>query len=118
MRHISSSLVDPYSATAGAAAALYGPLHGGACEAVLKMLEDIGTVENIPGFLEKVKSKDKKLMGFGHRIYKSFDPRARLIAKAAHDVFEVCGRGIIKLILISRTSHRHCRCPRAACSQG
>jgi citrate synthase len=60
MRHISSSLVDPYSATAGAAAALYGPLHGGACEAVLRMLEEIGSVENIPKFLEKVKSKDAK----------------------------------------------------------
>jgi citrate synthase len=105
MRHISSSLVDPFSATAGAAAALYGPLHGGACEAVLRMLEEIGTVENIPGFLAKVKAKEAKLMGFGHRIYKNHDPRARLIAKAAHDVFAVCGREPLIDIAVALEKH-------------
>ncbi|KAJ9062893.1 hypothetical protein DSO57_1006016 [Entomophthora muscae] len=92
MRHIGSSRVDPYSAIAGAAAALYGPLHGGANEAVLRMLEDIGTVENIPRFLAKVKTREKKLMGFGHRIYKNHDPRAAIIRRTAYEVFEVCGR--------------------------
>ncbi|KAI0239784.1 hypothetical protein L0F63_002334, partial [Massospora cicadina] len=92
MRHIGSSRVDPYSAIAGAAAALYGPLHGGANEAVLRMLEEIGSVENIPTFLAKVKSREKKLMGFGHRIYKSHDPRAAIIRRTAYEVFEVCGR--------------------------
>lgn len=105
MRHISSSLVDPYSATAGAAAALYGPLHGGACEAVLRMLEDIGSVEKIPEFLEKVKSKEKKLMGFGHRIYKNYDPRARIIQKAAYDVFEVCGKEPLIDIAVALEQH-------------
>ncbi|KAJ3374970.1 hypothetical protein GGF31_005692 [Allomyces arbusculus] len=91
MRHIGSSLVDPYSAVAGAAAALYGPLHGGANEAVVRMLESIGTVEKIPAFIESVKRREKKLMGFGHRIYTSYDPRATIIRKLAYDVFEVVG---------------------------
>ena len=91
MRHISSSKVDPYCAVAGAAAALYGPLHGGACEAVLRMLEEIGSKENVPAFLEGVKKKERKLMGFGHRIYKNYDPRARIIKKTAYQVFEVVG---------------------------
>ncbi|KAL7754088.1 hypothetical protein RI367_000068 [Sorochytrium milnesiophthora] len=92
MRHIGSSLVDPYNAVAGAAAALYGPLHGGANEAVVRMLESIGKVENVPAFLAAVKRREKKLMGFGHRIYRNYDPRATLIRKTAYEVFEVVGR--------------------------
>jgi citrate synthase len=92
MRHITSSLADPYTAIAGAAGALYGPLHGGANEAVLRMLEDIGSVENIDQFLEDVRNKKKKLMGFGHRVYKSYDPRAKIIRKVAYEVFDVCGK--------------------------
>ncbi|MEX2162375.1 MAG: citrate synthase [Anaerolineales bacterium] len=92
MRAIGSSKVDPYSAMAGAAAALYGPLHGGANEAVLKMLAQIGDIKNIPGFIEKVKKGEGKLMGFGHRVYKNYDPRARIIKKVAEDVFQVTGR--------------------------
>jgi len=92
MRHLASSKVDPYTAMAGAAGALYGPLHGGACEAVLRMLEQIKTKENIPLFLQQVKSKDKLLMGFGHRIYKSYDPRARIVRKVAEEVFNILGK--------------------------
>eukprot|EP01103_Thecamoeba_quadrilineata_P003802 TRINITY_DN1353_c0_g1_i2.p1 TRINITY_DN1353_c0_g1~~TRINITY_DN1353_c0_g1_i2.p1 ORF type:complete len:364 (-),score=74.53 TRINITY_DN1353_c0_g1_i2:45-1136(-) len=92
MRHLSSSLVDPYSAVAGAAGALYGPLHGGANEAVLHMLEAISQDGgNIEKFLSEVKQKKKKLMGFGHRIYKNYDPRAKIIRRVAYEVFEVCG---------------------------
>ena len=86
MRHIGSSRVDPYSAISGAAAALYGPLHGGANEAVLHMLEEIGTAEGVPTFLEQVKRREKRLMGFGHRVYRNYDPRARIIRKVAYDV--------------------------------
>ncbi|ORZ33874.1 citrate synthase-like protein [Catenaria anguillulae PL171] len=92
MRHLGSTLVDPYSAVAGAAAALYGPLHGGANEAVVRMLESIGKPENVAGFLDKVKRKEKKLMGFGHRIYRSYDPRATIIRKVAYEVFDVVGK--------------------------
>jgi len=92
MRAIGSSKVDPYSAMAGAAAALYGPLHGGANEEVLKMLAQIGDVKNIPAFIEKVKKGEGKLMGFGHRVYKNYDPRAKIIKKVAEDVFKVTGR--------------------------
>jgi citrate synthase len=92
MRAIGSSKVDPYSAMAGAAAALYGPLHGGANEAVLRMLGQIGDVKNIPAFIEKVKKGEGKLMGFGHRVYKNYDPRARIIKQVAEDVFKVTGR--------------------------
>ena len=91
MRSIGSSKVDPYSALAGAAAALYGPLHGGANEAVLRMLEEIGTVKRVPAFIERVKAGDGRLMGFGHRVYKNYDPRARIIKEAADAVFEVTG---------------------------
>src|SRR5712671_3615086 len=83
MRVIGSSHVDPYSALAGAAAALYGPLHGGANEAVLRMLMEIGTTKNVPAFIAKVKAGDGRLMGFGHRIYKSYDPRAKIIKRIA-----------------------------------
>jgi citrate synthase len=92
MRGIGSSHVDPYSAMAGAAAALYGPLHGGANEAVLRMLTEIGSVQNIPGFIKRVKGGEGRLMGFGHRVYKSYDPRAKIIKRTADEVFEVTGR--------------------------
>jgi len=92
MRTIGSSQADPYSACAGACAALYGPLHGGANEAVLRMLRDIGSVGAIPEFIRGVKSGDRRLMGFGHRVYKNFDPRGRIIKELAHQVFEVTGK--------------------------
>ncbi len=88
MRHIASSLADPYTAVAGAAGALYGPLHGGANEDVLRMLEEIGSVEKVPEFIEDVKKRKKKLMGFGHRVYKNYDPRAKIIRKVAYEVWE------------------------------
>ena len=92
MRGVGSSEVDPYSAVAAGVAALYGPLHGGANEAVLRMLERIESKDNIPDFLERVKKRDEKLMGFGHRVYKNFDPRANIIKKHVEEVFEVTGR--------------------------
>ena len=92
MRSIGSSRVDPYSAMAGAAAALYGPLHGGANEAVLKMLAEIGDVSRIPEFVESVKAGKGRLMGFGHRVYKNYDPRAKIIKQTADEVFDVTGR--------------------------
>ncbi|HLF03318.1 MAG TPA: citrate synthase, partial [Anaerolineales bacterium] len=92
MRAIGSSHVDPYSAMAGAAAALYGPLHGGANEEVLKMLIQIGDKKNVPAFIEKVKKGEGRLMGFGHRVYKNYDPRAKIIKRTADEVFEVTGR--------------------------
>lgn len=92
MRTIGSSQVDPYSAVAGAAAALYGPLHGGANEAVLRMLDQIGDVSNIPAFMDSVRKGEQKLMGFGHRVYKNYDPRAKIIKSVADDVFKVTGR--------------------------
>jgi citrate synthase len=91
MRCVGSSHVDPYSATAAATAALYGPLHGGANEEVLRMLVDIGSISNVPAYIKRVKGGEKKLMGFGHRIYKNYDPRARIIKKMADQVFEVMG---------------------------
>src|SRR3982751_981725 len=92
VRAVGSSQVDPYSAVAAGVAALYGPLHGGANEAVLKMLDRIGSKDNIEDFLKGVKNGDEKLMGFGHRVYKNYDPRAKIIKTAAEDVFEVAGR--------------------------
>mgnify|MGYP000206246271 CR=1 FL=1 len=92
MRGIGSSQVDPYSALAGAAAALYGPLHGGANEAVLRMLNDIGSKQNVPAFIKKVKAGEGRLMGFGHRVYKSYDPRAKIIKRMADLVFDVTGK--------------------------
>ena len=91
MRTIGSSLSDPYVAAAGAAAALYGPLHGGANEAVLRMLEEIGDVSRVPDYVARAKNGDYRLMGFGHRVYKNYDPRAKIIRKLAYDVFEVTG---------------------------
>ena len=92
VRSVGSSQVDPYSAVAAGVAALYGPLHGGANEAVLRMLDRIGTTDNIPDFLEGVKKREEKLMGFGHRVYKNYDPRARVIKEHVDAVFEVTGR--------------------------
>jgi citrate synthase len=91
VRVVGSSHADPYSCVAAGIAALYGPLHGGANEAVLKMLVRIGDISNVPGFIEGVKAGKERLMGFGHRVYKSYDPRARIIKKAADDVFEARG---------------------------
>jgi len=92
MRSVGSSQVDPYSSVAAAAAALYGPLHGGANEAVLRMLMAIGAKDNVPEFVKKVKGGEGRLMGFGHRVYKNYDPRAKIIKEIADQVFEVKGR--------------------------
>ncbi len=92
MRSVGSSRPDPFSATAAAAAALYGPLHGGANEEVLRMLTEIGTKERVPEFVKKFKNGEGRLMGFGHRVYKNFDPRATIIKRTAEEVFEITGR--------------------------
>ena len=92
MRVVGSAHADPYSATAAATAALYGPRHGGANEAVLKMLEEIGSMENVPAFVEAVKAGHGRLQGFGHRVYKNYDPRAKIIKRTADEVFEVTGK--------------------------
>jgi citrate synthase len=92
MRGVGSSHVDPYSATAAATAALYGPLHGGANEAVLRMLVEIGSVNNVPAYIKSVKAGEKLLMGFGHRVYKNYDPRAKIVKHIAYEVFDVMGR--------------------------
>jgi citrate synthase len=92
MRSVGSSHVDPYSAIAGATAALYGPLHGGANEAVLRMLGQIGTKDHVPAFIQRVKAGEGRLMGFGHRVYKNYDPRAKIIKRLADQVFETTGR--------------------------
>ena len=92
MRSIGSAHTDPFSAIAGAAAALYGPLHGGANEAVLRMLNEIGSIDKVPEYIKRVKSGDIRLMGFGHRVYKNYDPRARIIKQVADEVFEVTGK--------------------------
>jgi citrate synthase len=91
MRAVGSSRVDPYSATAAGAAALYGPLHGGANEQVLWMLNTIGNVKNIPSYIERIKAGEFRLMGFGHRVYKNYDPRAKIIKQIADEVFDVTG---------------------------
>ena len=92
MRVVGSSQADPYSSAAAAASALYGPLHGGANEAVVRMLEEIGSIDNVPAFIDTVKSGADRLMGFGHRVYKNYDPRARIIKQTAYEVFEVTGK--------------------------
>lgn len=92
MRSIGSAQTDPFSSLAGAAAALYGPLHGGANEMVLRMLKEIGSVNNVPEYIKRVKAGEFRLMGFGHRVYKNYDPRARIIKKVAYEVFEVTGK--------------------------
>ena len=92
MRGVGSSHVDPYSACAAAAAALWGPLHGGANEAVLRMLDQIGTIDKVSAFIKEVKTGKGRLMGFGHRVYKNYDPRAKVIKKLAYEVFEITGK--------------------------
>ncbi len=92
MRNVGSSHPDPYSAAAAGIAALYGPLHGGANEAVLEMLAEIGSIDKIPQYIERAKKGEFRLMGFGHRVYKAYDPRAAIIKDIAHDVFEVTGK--------------------------
>jgi citrate synthase len=92
MRSIGSAHTDPFSALAGAAAALYGPLHGGANEMVLRMLKEIGSVDKVPDYIKRVKAGEFRLMGFGHRVYKNYDPRARIIKQVADEVFEVTGK--------------------------
>jgi citrate synthase len=92
MRVVGSSHADPYSACAAAAAALYGPLHGGANEQVVRMLTDIGSIDNVPAFIDAVKEGKGRLMGFGHRVYKNYDPRAKIIKRTADEVFEVTGK--------------------------
>jgi citrate synthase len=92
MRCVGSSHVDPYSAIAAATAALYGPLHGGANEQVLRMLLEIGSVNSVPAYVKRVKAGEKLLMGFGHRVYKNYDPRARIVKRIAYEVFDVMGR--------------------------
>jgi citrate synthase len=91
-RVVGSAHSDPYSVVAAAAAALYGPLHGGANEAVIRMLEEIGSVKNIPDLIKQVKAGERRLMGFGHRVYKNYDPRAKIIKQVAEQVFEVTGK--------------------------
>jgi len=92
MRSIGSAHTDPFSSLAGAAAALYGPLHGGANEMVLRMLNEIGSVKNVPDYIKRVQAGEFRLMGFGHRVYKNYDPRARIIKTVAYEVFEVTGK--------------------------
>src|SRR5437870_9423910 len=92
MRSIGSAHTDPFSSLAGASAALYGPLHGGANEMVLRMLKEIGSVKNVPEYIKRVKAGEFRLMGFGHRVYKNYDPRARIINQVADQVFEVTGK--------------------------
>jgi citrate synthase len=92
MRTVGSAHADPYSAAAAAAAALYGPRHGGANEQVLRMLREIGSVERVPEYVRRVQAGETRLMGFGHRVYKNYDPRARIIKQVTNEVFEVTGR--------------------------
>ncbi len=92
MRSVGSSRTDPYSATAAAAAALYGPLHGGANEEVIRMLQEIGDKKRVPEFVNKFKNGEDRLMGFGHRVYKNYDPRAKIIKRTAEEVFDLTGR--------------------------
>ena len=106
MRAIGSSDADPYSAAAGATAALYGPKHGGANEAVLRMLEEIGSVDQVPEYVERAKKGEFRLMGFGHRVYKNYDPRAKVIRKLAHEVFEVTGKNALLDIAVELETHR------------
>jgi citrate synthase len=92
MRTVGSAHADPYVSTAAAAAALYGPRHGGANEQVIHMLEEIGSIDNVPAFIEAVKGGKGRLQGFGHRVYKSYDPRAKIIKQTADEVFAVTGK--------------------------
>src|SRR6202043_2126709 len=92
MRGVGSSHVDPYSAVAAATAALYGPLHGGANEAGIRMLTELGSVQGVPEVIKRGKGRERKMMGFGHRVYKSYDPRAKIVKRLAYEVFEITGR--------------------------
>jgi citrate synthase len=92
MRSVGSSQADPYASTAAAAAALYGPLHGGANEAAIRMLTEIGSKEKVPAMVKRVKAGERKLQGFGHRVYKNYDPRAKILKRMAYEVFEVTGK--------------------------
>jgi citrate synthase len=92
VRSVASSRVDPYSAVAAGVAALYGPLHGGANEAVIRMLQEIGSVDRVPEAIKRFKAGEGRLMGFGHRVYKNYDPRGKIIKKLAYEVFEVTGK--------------------------
>ncbi len=105
LRNIASSEADPYCAVAGAAAALYGPLHGGANEAVLRMLAEIGDTKEIPAFLDRVKNREVRLMGFGHRVYKNYDPRAQIIKRVAYEVFAVTGSNPLIDIAVELEQH-------------
>lgn len=105
MRQVGSSLVDPYTGVASAAGALYGPRHGGANEAVLRMLAKIGSPDKVPGFLEDVKAKRCRLMGFGHRLYKTYDPRAKIVRKLCDEVFEILGKN--KLVEVAEALEQH-----------
>merc|ERR1719329_63197 len=91
MRHLASSAVDVYTSISAATGALYGPRHGGANEAVLRMLEKIGNKNNVADFVQKVKDRKEQLMGFGHRVYKNYDPRAKIVRKLVDEVFGICG---------------------------
>src|SRR5260370_41285726 len=95
MGWVGSSDVDPYSAVGAATGALYGPLHGGANEAVIRMLLDVGSVKNVPDFIKKVKAGERLMMGFGHRIYKSYDPRAKIIKRLAYELFAETGKNTL-----------------------
>ncbi len=105
MRVVGSSHADPYSACAAACAALYGPRHGGATEKVVRMLASIGSVENVPDFIRAVKQDHGRLQGFGHRVYKNYDPRAKLIRKVAYDVFEVTGKNPLLDVALKLEEH-------------
>lgn len=108
MRHLTSSRVDPYAGVAGSAAALYGPLHGGANEGVLEMLQEIGTVGRIPDFLAAVKRKECRLIGFGHRVYRADDPRARIVKDVMDKVFRLCGHDpLVEIALALEEAARH-----------
>jgi len=99
-RAVGSAETDPYCSLAAASAALYGPLHGGANEAVLRMLREIGSLDNVPSFIEGVKKRERRLMGFGHRVYKNYDPRARIIKQLAHEVFAETGKNPLLAIAL------------------
>jgi citrate synthase len=105
VRAVGSSRVDPYSATAAGIAALFGPLHGGANEAVIRMLHDVGDVSHVPAYIDSVRRGERRLMGFGHRVYKSYDPRARIIKETADQVFEVTGTNPLLDVAVAIERH-------------
>jgi citrate synthase len=105
VRAVGSSRVDPYSATAAGIAALFGPLHGGANEAVIRMLHEVGDVSHVPAYVESVRRGERRLMGFGHRVYKSYDPRARIIKETADEVFAVTGTNPLLDVAVAIERH-------------